>query len=163
MATTGALRRALSSGAGPLGLESLRRLAIDGFGWARAAQHAALPHNAPGAAATAPLATAQGCCGFRPFHSSAVWRPPDAWPQGALLDRRALCSQPDRKPEEDVRTAQARERVWTLSNGISLARLASAPVLAAWILTDQWHLCLPGLAVAGAPLVDARSPLWRCT
>ena len=50
----------------------------------------------------------------------------------------------------------ANESVFTAANCISLARLASAPLLGWWLLTEQWHLCLPGLVLAGTrhPLHD---------
>ena len=50
------------------------------------------------------------------------------------------------------------ESIWTLSNGISLARLCSAPFLSWWLITEQWHLCLPGLVIAGAAQQAGRLP-----
>lgn len=51
------------------------------------------------------------------------------------------------------RAIDARETIWNLSNGVSLARMLSAPLLAWWVISEQWHLCLPGLALAGAELL----------
>ena len=148
MATTGALRRALLSVGGSLGVEHLCFSTLQGATGPGSFRALACSHQG----ASSSLLSPTRCYSCQSVHSATDRRPEVSWPHETRPCQRTLCSQPSRKPEEVVGTAQARERVWTLSNGISLARLASAPVLAAWILTDQWHLCLPGLALAGAHL-----------
>lgn len=40
--------------------------------------------------------------------------------------------------------------VFNVANGLSMARLLSGPLIASWILHEQWSLAVPGLIVSGA-------------
>jgi hypothetical protein len=70
---------------------------------------------------------------------------------------RSYSTKSDNDPDAQGLSTEARESIWTLSNGISIARLCSAPFLGWWIVTEQWHLCLPGLVMAGASRCDLPS------
>ena len=40
--------------------------------------------------------------------------------------------------------------VFNVANGLSMARLLSGPLIASWILHEQWSLAVPGLIISGA-------------
>jgi hypothetical protein len=97
-------------------------------------------HNRPGDF----RAASSGTTSHRKIQQNSWHFPRDQW---AICKGRGFGTEPgDGVSEAESR---ARETVWTLSNIISLARFASAPLLGWWIVTGQWQLCLPGLALAG--------------
>jgi hypothetical protein len=88
------------------------------------------------------------------LYQNSCWHPGSpsqlqtaSWPQH-MRGHYSTCPE-EPKSDAHLRAAQARETLYNLPNCISLARMMSSPLLGYWIVTEQWHLCLPGLVVAG--------------
>ena len=79
------------------------------------------------------------------INSSYVWPRP-----GLAVHTRAYSGmpQPNRVPSGQGSGWSLKE-VFTIANNLSFARLLSGPLLAHWIVEDQWGLALSGLVLAG--------------
>ena len=92
---------------------------------------------------------------LRPYFQVQAAPPISALACARRMAARRMSTDPGHEQRQDsaraALEAHARESVLTPSNAISLARLFTAPLLGYWLLTEQWHLCLPGLALSGAP------------